>query len=227
MVLSRDQLKNDYVKKLAEANCGSNQPKPLSHEELADSLNKTMAQTKTPNEVWVFGYGSLIWNPLFQFDQFELATLYGYRRRFCLKTEISRGTPDCPGLILGLEPGGSCRGLAYKMATQNLAEDLSLMWRREMLTGAYSPRWVRLKTRDTNINALAFVMNRDYPFYARGLSDDQTAQVLANASGPLGSCEEYLTKTHAGLVSHNIVDAHMNTLIKKVRLINQNKSEKQ
>lgn len=225
MSLSRDLLKSDYVKKLAENTVGSGQPRPLTHEELAASLNETMARAANPDEVWVFGYGSLIWNPLFEFDRHEKAMLFGYRRRFCLRTEISRGTPQCPGLILGLEPGGSCRGIAFRIAAENLAEDLSLMWRREMLTGAYSPRWVRLKTGTQSRDALAFVMNRNYPYYAGGLSDDETAQVLATACGPLGSCEEYLMKTHHGLAGHNIRDSHLTRLVHKVEQLKKTRSK--
>ncbi len=225
MSLSRDHLKNDYVKKLAENTVGSGQPRPLTHEELTVSLNQTMAKAANPNEVWVFGYGSLIWNPLFEFDQMQTATLFGYRRRFCLRTEISRGTPESPGLILGLEPGGSCRGIAFRIAANNLAEDLALMWRREMLTGAYSPRWVSLKTDNQNRNALAFVMNRNYPYYVGGLNDDETAQILATACGPLGSCEEYLLNTHHGLAGHRIRDNHLAELVSKVQRIKETGSK--
>lgn len=222
MGLSRDHLSSDYFKKLADLHGGPNQPKALSHEELEQSLNATMAIAPTEGHVWIFGYGSLIWNPLFEYEQRELTLLHGYRRRFCLKTELSRGTPDKPGLVLGLEPGGSCRGLAYRIGGSMLNDELKLLWRREMLTGAYCPRWVKLRTSTKTLQALTFVMNRQYPFYTRGLTDDATAEILATAAGPLGSCAEYLFNTESGLAQHNITDAHLTTLTIKVRQLIDN-----
>jgi len=203
--------------KMAAEHAGQNGPQPLTDEQLNDSMHSLLAVAPASDHVWVFGYGSLIWNPIFQYDQQQRATLYGYRRRFCLKTHLSRGTPEQPGLLLGLEPGGSCRGVAYRLSGETLHEDLSLLWRREMVTGAYSPRWVSLKTNASPLKALAFVMNRAYVHYATGLSDEETARVLTVAKGPIGSCAEYLFNTHDSLNQHSISDRHMNDLVALVK----------
>jgi cation transport protein ChaC len=203
MTLSRAHLESGYFQKLAEHNARDGRPAPLTD----------------PGEAWIFGYGSLIWNPLFEFDRQQIVTLHGYRRRFCLKTELSRGTRECPGLVLGLEPGGSCRGIAYRLSGPSMIDELRLLWRREMVTGAYQPRWVRLRFAEGALAGLAFVMNRHYPHYAGGLSDEETAHILAQACGPLGTCAEYLLRTHEGLLAHGIADHHMQVLVDRVRAI--------
>lgn len=217
MSLSREHLVNGMFNKMAAEHAGDDGPQPLTEQELSDSMQSLLKDSPAKNHVWVFGYGSLIWNPIFHHDQQHRATLYGYRRKFCLKTKLSRGTPDQPGLLLGLEPGGSCSGIAYRLCGEQLHEDLTLLWRREMVTGAYRPRWVSLKTDDAPITGLAFVMNRQYVHYACGLSDEETAKVLAVAKGPLGTCAEYLFNTYDGLHQHGIKDNHMLELVERVK----------
>ncbi len=218
MNLSRELLESEYFQKLATANARPDRPVPLTREQLEASLQQLLANRPDTDHVWIFGYGSLVWNPIFHFDSQVLVTLHGYRRRFCLKTEISRGTPECPGLVLGLEPGGSCRGVAYRIIGDHLESELRLLWKREMVTGAYAPRWVRLRRADqTEIQALAFVMNRYYASYVRGLSDEETARILASACGPLGSSAEYLFNTHRGLKGHGIIDRHLDFLCERVQ----------
>jgi cation transport protein ChaC len=220
MNLSRAHLESGYFQRLAAENARIGRPPPLTPEELEKSLQKTLARAPGDvSQVWIFGYGSLIWNPLLEFDEQLLVTLHGYRRRFCLKTELSRGSPDNPGLLLGLEPGGSCRGIAYRVAGDSLEDELRLLWKREMVTGAYDPRWVTLRGSGKTIHGLAFVMNRGYPFYAGGLDDEQTARMLAAACGPLGTCAEYLFRTHSGLVSHGIDDPHLAALVARVQAL--------
>jgi len=219
MSLSREHLLNGTFNKMAAEHAGVNGPQPLTEQELAASMRSLLGDKAAPDHVWVFGYGSLIWNPIFNHDRQQLATLYGYRRKFCLRTQLSRGTPDQPGLLLGLEPGGSCRGVAFRLRGDKLLEDLNLLWRREMVTGAYCPRWVSLKTGNKPLTALTFVMNRQYVHYASNLCDEETARVLATAKGPIGSCADYLFNTHQGLIQHQIQDRHMNKLVDLVKRI--------
>ena len=117
----------------------------LSDEALAASLAATLARRPHAAGWWVFAYGSLLWNPLFPFDEARPATLRGVHRRFCLWSKASRGTTDHPGLVLGLEPGGACRGVVYRLPSKTVKAELALLWRREMVTGAYHPRWVSVR----------------------------------------------------------------------------------
>lgn len=225
MSLSREHLLDGTFNKMAAEHAGDGGPLPLTDQELKTSMQSALANAPADDHVWIFGYGSLIWNQIFHHDQNERATLYGYRRKFCLKTQLSRGTPEQPGLLLGLEPGGSCGGIAYRMCGETLHEDLTLLWRREMVTGAYCPRWVTLKTNGKPITALAFVMNRHYVHYSTGLTAQETARVLAVAKGPIGTCAEYLFNTHDGLVQHNIRDRHMKELVELVKEIQKHNND--
>ena len=93
-------------------------------------------------DVWVFGYGSLMWNPAFHHVELRPARLHGWHRSFCLWNTFGRGSPEKPGLMLALQPGGACAGVALRIAADAVPSELGVLWNREMLTGAYLPRWV-------------------------------------------------------------------------------------
>jgi cation transport protein ChaC len=138
MTLSRRDLEEDRMRSLYMA---AVDPRlALSDEALAESLAATLARRPSGAGWWVFAYGSLLWNPLFPFAEARPATLRGVHRSFCLWSKASRGTCDEPGLVLGLEPGGACRGVVYRLPPQNVKAELALLWRREMVTGAYRAR---------------------------------------------------------------------------------------
>lgn len=176
-----------------------------SDEQLDRSLDCTLAQVPR-GDVWVFAYGSLIWNPLFPFADKRLARIYGFHRSFCLWSRIGRGTPDKPGLVLGLDNGGSCAGLAYRIAAAHVREELRLLWRREMVTGSYLPTWVKARTPRGAVPAIAFVINHRSVAYAGKLAAAEAARCIARASGLHGPCAEYLLRTLAGLREHGIED---------------------
>lgn len=173
--------------------------------QLERSLACTLAQMPA-GDVWVFAYGSLIWNPLFPFADRRLARVYGLHRSFCLWSRIGRGTPQRPGLVLGLDRGGSCAGLAYRIAAAHVHDELKLLWRREMVTGSYLPTWVRARTPRGSVPAIAFVMNRRSPAYAGRLATPETARCIAGAAGLHGPCADYLVRTLSGLREHGIED---------------------
>lgn len=146
-------------------------------------------------DCWVFGYGSLIWNPTFRFVERRVAVLRGWHRSFCLWTPLGRGTPDRPGLMLGLDRGGSCHGVAFRIAAAEAPLELDLLWRREMLSGSYCPRLVKAATAQGQIETLAFTINRGHARYAGKLPEEAVAGVVATARGVLGPCVEYLVNT--------------------------------
>jgi len=118
----------------------------LTDEQLSASLTATLAVRPKGAGWWVFGYGSLLWNPLFPIAEARAATVHGLHRTFCLRSLASRGTPEKPGLVLALEPGGACQGVAYRLPPPLALDELALLWRREMVVGAYRPRWVQLRS---------------------------------------------------------------------------------
>ena len=214
MTLSRRDLEQGRMRALYVAAVPAHNA--LSDEELAASLAATLAQRPPHAGWWVFAYGSLLWNPLFPFSESRPATLHGVHRRFCLWSKASRGTCDQPGLVLGLEPGGSCRGVVYRLPEAEVRAELTLLWRREMVTGADHPRWMRVRSGTRTLTALAFVVDRAHPQYAGELSLREQAKVLSCAAGALGSSADYLEHTRVSLITHGIIDPYLESLATSV-----------
>ena len=187
----------------------------LDDEALARSLAATLAAKPKGAGWWVFGYGSLLWNPLFPVAEARPATIHGLHRRFCLRSLASRGTRERPGLVLGLEPGGACRGVAFRLPSALALDELHLLWRREMVVGSYRPVWVRARAGERTVVALAFAVRHGHAQYA-ALSEDEQADTIAHACGAFGSTCDYLMKTRAALAEHGIVDAYLERLAKAV-----------
>ncbi len=214
MTLSRRDLEFNRMRTLYEA--AVDRSHALSDEALSASLTATLATKPKGAGWWVFAYGSLLWNPLFPFAESRPAALRGLHRDFCLWSLASRGTPQSPGLVLALEAGGACRGVAYRLPAPLAIDELHLLWRREMVTGAYRPRWVGLDSDGRKLHALAFVIRRDHPQYAGKLTLDQQARVLACASGAFGSSADYLERTRVALVTHGVIDPYLEKLAARV-----------
>jgi cation transport protein ChaC len=176
-------------------------------------------QNRPPGDVWLFGYGSLIWNPTIHNTERRVARIEGWRRAFCLSTQAGRGSAENPGLVLGLEPGGACVGVALRIAEASAVAELTLLWRREMLTGAYVPHWVDLLDEQGEPfgSALAFTVNRDGDHYAGNLPESEVIRRLATASGSLGSSADYLFRTCDGLRLCGVEDADLERLAADVR----------
>jgi cation transport protein ChaC len=178
-----------------------------SDEEIASSLDQTLASHDPSEDVWVFGYGSLMWNPAFAYAERRVGVLRGWHRRFCLWLEMGRGTPNNPGLMLALDRGGMCRGVAFRIPAETARSELLLIWRREMFGTAYNARWVQIRMNEASVPAVTFVVNRAHPRYAGRINDAQAAAHIATASGSLGSCASYLHNTLDHLRSLGIRDS--------------------
>jgi cation transport protein ChaC len=183
-----------------------------SDAELEHSLSVSLAQRNCEGPVWVFGYGSLIWNPLMRFAERRLAKVRGYHRGFYLWSKINRGSPERPGLVLALDRGGSCGGVAYRLHADHVAEEFKLLWRREMIAAAYLPRWVDAHTDSGVVKALTFVIDRNTPGYTGRLSDEDIVATAIGAHGHYGSCADYLLQTATSLEQHGISDQRMRRL---------------
>ncbi|TVQ34135.1 MAG: gamma-glutamylcyclotransferase [Geminicoccaceae bacterium] len=207
MVLTRDKLEADWVRRMIAAQ--DPDMRLLPDEVLDASLAATLAAWDGGQPVWVFGYGSLIWNPCVSVAARTKARLFGYHRELCLWTPLGRGSRDNPGLVFGLERGGSCHGVALAVAAEHVQDDLRLMWRREMLSGAYEPRWVNLKTETGPLRAIAFVMNCAHDRYAGQLDEATKVRAVATATGALGSCYDYVASTLDHLAELGLRDPHL------------------
>ncbi|SEE00597.1 cation transport protein ChaC [Rhizobiales bacterium GAS191] len=187
-----------------------------SDEEIEASLKQALAGRPDKGDVWVFGYGSLIWNPAFEFAEKRVAMVRGWHRRFCLWLKAGRGTPELPGLMLALDRGGSCRGLAFRVDKAKVEEELLILWRREMLSGSYDARWVDAQADGKPLRVLTFVANRRHARFTNLLSDDEVAERIAVARGPLGSCAEYLLNTVHHLEALGFRDASLERIRHRV-----------
>ncbi len=167
---------------------------------------------KAPPEVWIFAYGSLIWNPGFAPAEDRPARLTGWHRKFCLGwITIYRGCPDRPGLMLALDRGGSCRGVALRLTPATTKDDLMAVLRREMpfRRAAYAPRWSRVDTDQGPITALIFPIDRQTEFYVHPLSETQVVTSLSTAAGDKGSMAEYLLQTVTHLQHYGLHDSYL------------------
>ena len=181
----------------------------LSDEALAASLRTTLARHGDRQELWLFAYGSLMWRPEPGLDEHRLGTVQGWHRRFCLWQWRFRGGRERPGLMLAIDRGGACRGLAYRLTGPGIADKLDSVWRREMRGDGYVPRWVRVATAAGPVEALTFVANRQGVRYAGRLDDARIAAYIASASGHVGPSAEYLLETVARCEALGIRDRHL------------------
>lgn len=172
-------------------------------------------------DIRVFAYGSLMWNPAFHYAGRELATVFGYHRSFCLSTPVGRGTPESPGLVLGLDRGGSCHGVLYRIEGGLVEEELDIIWSREMVAESYLPTWVRARVGAARMAAIAFVINRDKPNYTGRLAIDVVSRRIATAVGLLGPCADYLEGTVAHLEELGIHDRALHAIRARVRQMRQ------
>ena len=167
-------------------------------------------------DFWVFGYGSLLWNPGFPHLEVRLGVLNGYHRHFCIYSHIYRGTPRRPGLVLGLDRGGSCRGLVYRVPAAEGPEVMGYLYAREMVTQVYLPRWLRVRTPQGPVAAAAFVADPEHEQYAGRLAPEAVVALILQGSGRNGSCRHYLQNTVHHLDALGLGDRSMTHLLKMV-----------
>ncbi len=172
-----------------------------------DPMPERVAALRTTREpVWLFAYGSLMWNPEFAYAEAQPGRLYGYHRSFCLYSRDYRGTPERPGLVLGLDRGGSCRGIAYRLPPGRVGAALDRIWAREMTGGVYGMRPVLVRTPQGVVEAQACIVRRQSADYAGRLSLEEAAGLLGNAIGGRGSGRDYLANTVRHLEALGIRD---------------------
>ena len=172
-----------------------------------------LGEHKADDDLWIYSYGSLMWDPGFHFVEVRLADVENYQRRFTLKIDLGRGSRQHPALMLSLEPQeGCCRGLAFRIAADSVTAESALLWRREMLRGGYSPAMVPMTTPQGPITALAFVSNRAHASYVGELPLAETASIIAGGKGVLGTNREYLAQLAAQLQALEIEDVYVEQL---------------
>lgn len=209
---------------------------------LAEALDSPYA-----GELWVFGYASLMWSPDFPLASSSPALLRGYHRALCIYSHRHRGTPDKPGLVMGLRRGGSCWGMAFHVRALDARAALTALWKREMLGGVYVPRFVPLTLRSASeaglddagrrlpphpagrrVRALAFVADAAHRQYACELSVEQTARLVAQGLGERGRNIEYLAQTLEHMQVLGVRDLHLQrTLERALALVARREKRRQ
>ncbi|MFV0410206.1 MAG: gamma-glutamylcyclotransferase [Paracoccus sp. (in: a-proteobacteria)] len=172
------------------------------------------------SQYWLFAYGSLMWDPGFSVAESVLASVEGFHRSFCLLSTQYRGTPEKPGLVLGLDraEGARCNGVAMRIASEAWPEVLEAVRARELITGAYREAVLPVRLSDgREVEAITYVMIPDHEQYAGPLSLDEQARIIANAHGGRGPNRDYLYNTAAHLAELGMRDPDMDALVLEVR----------
>jgi cation transport protein ChaC len=183
-----------------------------SEAELRTSLEGVLQAHDPGSDVHVFGYGSLMWNPAFEFNASARARVPGWHRRFSLRLVIARGTPAVPGAMLALDRGGSCDGVLFRIPADKAFGELQLLWKREMATGAYEARWVTAREGGRQVRALTYVVNRAHPRYIGNLPIEKVAHMICTGEGVLGTSRDYFEDMLRSLTAMGVRDAGMERL---------------
>jgi cation transport protein ChaC len=186
----------------------------LSDSERHRSLQAVLAASADPQNIYIFAYGSMMWNPLFEPLEHKAASLAEFCRSFCVWSLVARGTLEKPGLALGLEErtGATCDGIVFRLNPLTAKADLEATWQREMYTAIYQPRWLDMETEAGTIRAIAFTVDREHPQYAACLNQNEAALIIAHAAGKNGRCRDYLSSTVRQLATIGCVDPQIGAL---------------
>ncbi len=177
---------------------------------------RTKIRFEGRGDVWVFAYGSLMWDPGFSFADAVTARLWGYHRAFCVDSLIYRGTPSAPGLVLGLDRGGSCTGIAYRIAARERAAAAHALSERELAEDIYFCRPATLGTAAGRVRGHAFIVDRSGPFYAGALGIEDKAARIAVCRGARGTNLDYLLETAARLAALGIACREVDALLSRL-----------
>lgn len=181
-------------------------------------LGDLAADPSAARDLWIFGYGSLMWDPGFHFAEVRLARLDGYARRFSHRTHLGRGSPESPGLMLTLERApGVCTGLAFRIEATRAEAESTILWRREMLRGGYVPTLVPVSTPQGEVSAMAFACNTAHPDYVGELPLAEAGNMIARGCGVLGTNRQYIEDLAEQLAHLGIEDAYLARLLGEVR----------
>jgi glutathione-specific gamma-glutamylcyclotransferase len=180
----------------------------------SESAGRMTAET---GDLWVFGYGSLMWRPGFDYAERVMGTLHGYHRALCIYSHVHRGTPERPGLVLGLDRGGACRGIAFRVKAAAAAETLAYLREREQVTMVYRETTHRLRLADgRSVQAIAYTVNRGHAQDAPRLPEPALLTLVRQGVGVSGPNPDYVRNTHAHLMELGIRDATLEWLAERL-----------
>ncbi len=173
-----------------------------------------MTGNPAPVDLWVFGYGSLMWRPGFPFAERRHAGLHGYHRALCVYSHVHRGTPERPGLVLGLDCGGRCHGVAFRVEAHEAAATIRYLREREQVTAVYRERLLPIRLDDgRTVPAVAYVVDRRHPQYAGRLPEADLLRLVRQGQGISGANPDYVRSTHEHLLEMGVVDPTLARLV--------------
>jgi cation transport protein ChaC len=169
-------------------------------------------------QFWIFGYGSLMWRPGFDFLRSEPALIHGYHRSLCVYSFVHRGTPEEPGLVLGLDRGGSCHGMAFQIAPERWNDTIAYLRAREQVTSVYIEKQKTVKLLATGVTALSttFVVDRSHRQYAGVLDEEALIDHVTRGRGMSGHCRDYVMSTVDHLRLMRIHDPALERLAQRI-----------
>ncbi|WP_170473142.1 gamma-glutamylcyclotransferase [Ruegeria arenilitoris] len=183
----------------------------MEHDAREANRNAVLSE-RLDRGLWVFAYGSLIWDPAVHVEEYRYGNLMGWHRSFCMRLEGGRGTHDQPGLMAALDEGGQCNGVVFRIPAELVDRETQFMWRREMFSGSYRPVFFDIATPQGSVEALTFVMDRSNRRYMPNLPEDEAARMIAFAEGGHGPNFEYLDSLVRHLDELGIADQNMRQL---------------
>jgi cation transport protein ChaC len=184
----------------------------------ASSPATSLSRAPQTGDLWVFGYGSLMWLPGFDFVERQGATVRGWRRSLCIYSHVYRGTPERPGLVLGLDRGGACRGVAFRVAAPLREQTIDYLRQRELPTAVYIEKNVPIYLLDgTRVEALTFVVDRGHRQYAGALDRETLLSLVVQGVGRSGPNVDYVLNTEAHLRENGIIDPTLAWLAAQLR----------
>ena len=226
-LLKREYFTSDVVRSFVLQMAKQGGEPVMSDEDREASLSAMLTDVPAGRDVWVFGYGSLMWNPAIHVVESRKARITGYHRRFCLTLRFGRGSAENPGLMLALDEGGDCVGVAHRIAAADVRTELGILWQREMISGAYHPKWLDAEIDGTHENrVLSFIINREHPRCEGQLDGEDMARRIATATGIIGTNRDYLYRMVQHLNSLGMDDGPMHELERRVRVF-ANEPEKE
>ena len=181
------------------------------------ALQRLREQWPGSGERWVFGYASLIWRPEFEAAEHRSARVHGWHRSLRMRSRVNRGTPEQPGLVFAMLPGGACRGVVYRLRAETAEAELDRLWAREQPTGVYDARLLPCHTPQGPVVALAFTLSRRSESCLPRLGDAEVLHILRHAHGRYGSTMAYLAETAAALREHGVRDREIERLMALAR----------
>jgi cation transport protein ChaC len=216
-ILTREALLNGEIERLVLN--GRSSQRTMSDDQRTELVQITLDNLGEGSELWIFGYGSLIWNPAIDFEEQRRCTIQGYQKKFCFWTTLSRGSEEQPGLMMGLVEGNQCNGVAYRIDLKKAASELDILFRREMTSYIYKPTWVEARCEQTNtsFNTLTFVVDSTSNRCIEDLAHADMVSTIATARGPLGRNCDYLFQLSEKLGELGFEEPELEALACQVR----------